>query len=210
MRIGQTALAFLVAISALVAAGSARADAVAIPVTGTIPGGCTVSKTSDFAAANLTASGSVTAGALVDCNLPFLIRSTSANGAIRTAATASAGFANSIAYTYALSVGVQGNACPATVACTSAQMLANNCILSSGNKTANNKAGTLTVNWTPPRAVGCRHLFRHHHPFDCGRTMMATRSHATALASRVKKASCSGQRAGFRFEVINASEVINP
>ena len=66
------------------------------------------------------------------------------------AGAASAGFVNSIAYTYGLSVGVQGNGGPATVACTSAQMLANNCILSSGNKTANNKAGTLTVNWTPP------------------------------------------------------------
>ena len=140
----------LTMISALLAAPAAHADSVSILATGTIPSGCTVGKTSDFAPANLTASGSVTAGALVDCNMPFLIRSTSANGAIKTAGAASAGFANSVAYTYALSVGVQGNGGPATAACTSAQMLANNCILSSGSKTANNKAGTLTVSWTPP------------------------------------------------------------
>ena len=138
------------AVALLVCAAPAHADSISIVASGTIPSGCTVGKTSDFGTAILTASGTVTAGALVDCNTPFVIRSTSAKGAIKNAAAAPTGFANSVPYGYALSVGVQGNGGPATVGCTSALMLANNCILSSGSKTANNKAGTLTVNWTPP------------------------------------------------------------
>lgn len=92
----------------------------------------------------------MSAGAAVDCNAPFLIRAASAKGAIKSAGTATAGFTNSVPYTFGLSVQLQGNGGPATVNCTSAAMAANNCVLSSGSKTANRKTGTLSVQWQAP------------------------------------------------------------
>ena len=88
------------AVALLVCAAPAHADSISIVASGTIPSGCTVGKTSDFGTAILTASGTVTAGALVDCNTPFLIRSTSAKGAIKNTAAASAVLSPSMIETF--------------------------------------------------------------------------------------------------------------
>lgn len=140
-------------VAAASAGSPARADSLTLLATGTIPSGCSVGKSADFAQNNnFSVSGGASAGANVDCNTPFLIRAVSAKGAIKTSGAASAGFTNSVPYAFGLSVQLQGNGGPATVNCTSAVMAANNCLLSSGNKTANRKTGTLTVQWQAPPA----------------------------------------------------------
>lgn len=153
MRIGQTALAFLVAFPALVAAGSARADAVQFVATGTISASCSLTKASDFASANLAANGSVNATATVNCNTGFTVTATSAKGAIKRVPLVAppANFTNSLPYAFALSVPLDSGG-PAAANCASAAMLANSCSVSSGSAVATNKTATLTTSWTAPVA----------------------------------------------------------
>lgn len=138
------------AVTLVAAASPVKADSLTLVATGTIAGGCSVDKSADFPSTNnFSAAGTAQAGAAVDCNTPFNIRALSAKGAIKTSAPASPGVGNSVPYSFGLNVALQGNT-TAAVSCTSAQMAANSCVLSSGNKTANRKTGTLTVQWNAP------------------------------------------------------------
>ena len=139
------------------AATLAHAQTIAIPVSGAIAGACTLTKGGDFANADLSASGSRTATATVNCNTGFIIRATSLNGAMKTGATPPANFTNTQPYTLTVSVPLDSGG-PVASSCTAALLKAGSgCALatggsglSSGTATATNKTATLTAAWTTP------------------------------------------------------------
>lgn len=156
-RLGKPLGAALGAASLLVAP-VARADSVTIVARGTIASGCSVALASNFPAANLSASGTVSATAIVDCNTGFVIKATSAKGAIKTTNAASTGFTNVLPYNLSLSV-PRDTGGPVSATCAAATLIAGQagCALSpagaglsSGGVTATAKTATLTASWTLP------------------------------------------------------------
>lgn len=133
----------------------AEADSVAIPVSGTIVGGCGLTLASNFAAASLASSGSTQATASVDCNTAFTIHATSSNGTLKNVRTAPTGFANvqpySLTFTVPLNAGGSASAtCPAAslvagqASCSLSPAAAG---LASGTSSATAKTATLTAQW---------------------------------------------------------------
>lgn len=154
--IGRLAL-----IGAAVLAGLASpvlANSIRITARGTVPGNCSVTLNSNFPAARLATSGSVAASARVNCNTGFAVKATSANGAIRNARPAPAGFVNTVDYNLAVVVPLD-NGRQIAATCPARQLLAgqSGCALSpaglglrSGGIGATNKIATLTALWTAP------------------------------------------------------------
>jgi len=161
-RISARPLAcLLLALLALSPAGVAHADVLTVNAKGTIGTSCTLAASSQFAAPDLSASGSVTAQASVNCNTGFKINALSANGAIANGTVAPANFTNLVPYALTLSVPLEsGTPNPITATCASSTLVAgqSGCALSpadpgglsSGGKASINKTATLTVAYTVP------------------------------------------------------------
>ena len=151
MRMGRRALAAFLAVATICVAVPAQSQSVQITASGTIASSCTISKASDFAAADLSVNGNRTATATVSCNTGFSIAASSANGALKRVPPGAppANFTNSLAYSFSLSVPLDSGG-PALANCTSAALLANSCSLSSGGGTATARTATLTASWTIP------------------------------------------------------------
>lgn len=133
----------------------AEADSVAIPVSGTIVGGCGLFQASNFAAASLATSGSTQATASVDCNTAFTIHALSSNGTLRNVKSATAGFVNVQPYSLTFSVPLNTGG-TASATCPAASLVAGqaSCVLSpaaaglsSGTSSATAKTATLTAQW---------------------------------------------------------------
>jgi len=147
--------------SAVVSA-PASADVVTVTAQGTIPSSCGLALQNAFGAANLNADGSISASALVNCNAPYRIRASSANGALKTTTPAPAQFSNSLDYSLSVTVPLDvGGQISAT--CTSATLVsgATGCTLSpasasglsSGSGTSTSKTAVLALQWTLPTAT---------------------------------------------------------
>lgn len=111
----------------------ASADVLTVMAVGRIDPVCEISVLTPAPTVDFGASGGANAGALVNCNTGFAIRATSANGAVITSATASPGFANSLAYTLGLTVPLTGSSW-ISATCASPSLLAgkSGCALSPG------------------------------------------------------------------------------
>jgi hypothetical protein len=151
-------LSALILTPVLASTPAAYADAVNIPVTGTISGTCSLTKGSDFPPANLATNGSVPATAIVNCSTAFKIRATSANGALKNVKPAQTNFTNTQPYTLTVSVPLDSGG-PATSSCLASGLIAGQSAcalapagagLSSGTASATNKTATLTAAWTVP------------------------------------------------------------
>lgn len=140
----------------------ARADVVMVTAQGTIQSSCGLTVQSAFGAANLNNDGSVNASASVDCNTPYRIRASSANGALKTSASAPAQFSNSLGYDLTVTVPLDaGGQISAT--CVSALLTSGStgCALSpasasglsSGSGTSTSKTAALALQWTLPTAT---------------------------------------------------------
>ena len=144
--------------AAICSASAAHADAVNIPVSGTITGTCSLTKGADFPTANLSANASVQATAIVNCNTAFKIKATSANGALKNIKLVQANFTNSEPYTLTVTVPLDAGA-PVSSSCLASGLIAgqstcalapNGAGLSSGTASATNKTATLSAGWTLP------------------------------------------------------------
>jgi hypothetical protein len=143
-------------------ATSASADVVTVTAQGTIQSSCGISIQSAFGAANLNANGSVSASALVECNTPYRIRTSSANGALKSATTAPAQFSNSLDYSLSFAVPLDaGGQISATCGSVTLISGASSCALSpasanglsSGGGTSTSKTATLALQWTLPTST---------------------------------------------------------
>ena len=149
----------LVTLTAFAAAPSAHADVLTVTAQGTIAPTCAISATQNFPASNLNAAGSAIATASVNCNQTFKINATSANGAIKSSAAASAPYTNTLPYSLKAEVALDTGA-DSTATCASSTLMAgqSSCALSPANSTgltsngqiATNKTTTLTLSWVPP------------------------------------------------------------
>ena len=144
---------------------NARADEFSVRAIGTILGSCGFTVSSSFPPdADLTVPGSINAGALVNCGVPFRVHAASASGALRNSAPAASGFTNFLGYTLSVSVMLDGGSA-ISASCGSATLVAgqSSCALSPFNATglssgagiATNKTATLTASWGSP---GSAHL----------------------------------------------------
>lgn len=156
----RTAFALFTAPMTLVAlTAPARADQVSVQAKGKIDGSCSLVAATAFPTANFAASGSGTATAAVNCNQPFKIRATSANGAIKSAAATAPNFTNALRYSLKADMPLDGGSV-VSATCESATLTAgqSSCALSpasssglsSGAGIATNKTATLTLAWTMP------------------------------------------------------------
>jgi hypothetical protein len=93
-----TAIAFVVPMQ------PANADVLMVAARGRIDPVCEIGVSAPAATADFATSGEVRGGALVNCNTGFAIKATSANGAVKNAASASPGFTNSLNYRFSLIV----------------------------------------------------------------------------------------------------------
>ena len=126
---------------------------------GKIDGSCSLAAVSTFPTANFAANSNAVATAAVNCNQPFRIRATSANGAIKSAAVIAPNFTNTLPYTLKADVPIDGGT-PVSATCASTSLVAGqaSCALSpasssglsSGAGIATNKTATLTLAWTMP------------------------------------------------------------
>lgn len=141
------------------AAGPARADTLTVTAKGAIASTCSMSSTKDFGSANINAPGSATATASVSCNQPFKLNATSANGAIKMAASVSPPYTNTLPYSLKADIALDDGS-TRTATCGSATLVAgqSGCALSPANSTgltsngqiATGKTTTLTMSWVPP------------------------------------------------------------
>ena len=148
-RVCSTALLSLLASSAL-------ADSITVNAAGTIASACSLSIGSNFAAANLAISGNVSASATVNCNTGFVIKATSAKGAINTSNANSHSFVNTLPYQLTLTLPLDTGGSLVGGPCGSATLVSGQtgCALSpggsglsSGGATAVNQTATLKVAW---------------------------------------------------------------
>lgn len=146
-------------VAALVVPAAARADTIQIQASGTILGSCTLAVASGFPATSLGASGSAAAQATVNCNTGFVIKATSAKGAIKSPNQTSTGFTNTVPYTLAFSSPLDGGFTMSGGPCASAALVSgqSGCVLSpagtglsSGGRLATGKTASLTLSWTLP------------------------------------------------------------
>jgi len=158
-RVGAGAVLFF---AWAVIAAPASADVVTVTAQGTIPSSCGLTLQSVFGAANLNADGSINASASVNCNTPYRIRASSANGSLKSATPAPAQFGNSLSYGLSVTVPLDaGGQISAT--CGSAALVsgASSCALSpasasglsSGTGTSTSKTAALALQWTLPTAA---------------------------------------------------------
>lgn len=153
----SVACAFLASAAAWTVA--ARADVLTVTAKGTIAPTCSMSSTKDFGTSNINAAGSASATASLNCNQFFKINATSAQGAIKSSAAASAPYTNALPYSLKADIGLDDGS-TSTATCASSTLVAgqSTCALSPANTTgltsngqiATNKTTTLTVSWTPP------------------------------------------------------------
>lgn len=143
-------------------AAPASADVVTVTAQGTIPSSCGLTLQSAFGAANLNADGSINASASVNCNTPYKIRASSANGTLKSTTPAPAQFSNNLNYSLSVTVPLDaGGQISAT--CGSATLVsgASSCALSpastsglsSGTGTSTSKTAALVLQWTLPTAT---------------------------------------------------------
>lgn len=138
------------------------ADVVTVTARGTIPSSCGLTLQSAFGAANLNSDGSINASALVNCNTPYRIRASSANGALKSATFAPAQFSNSLDYSFSVTVPLDAGG-QVSATCGSATLVsgATGCTLSpasssglsSGAGTSTSKTASLALQWTLPTAT---------------------------------------------------------
>ena len=159
-RMFSRAFAYALIAPAL-AVGSApvRAATVTVTAQGTIAPSCSMTSTKNFGSANINAAGTATATASVTCNQFFKMNATSANGAIKMAASVPAPYTNSLPYSLKGDIGLD-NGTTSSVTCASSTLVAgqSSCALSPANSTgltsggqiATGKTTTLTMSWTPP------------------------------------------------------------
>lgn len=159
-RAGVGAVLFLA--WAAIAAPAPAQTIVNVTAQGTIQSSCGLTVQSAFGAANLNADGSVNASASVNCNTPYRIRATSANGALKSATLAPALFSNRLDYSLSVTVPLDaGGQISAT--CGSATLVsgASSCALSpasasglsSGTGASTSKTAALALQWTLPTAT---------------------------------------------------------
>ena len=160
MLSGRAAFALFTATIPLVTVtGPARADQVSVQAKGKIVGSCSLAATSNFPTASFAANGSGNATAAINCNQPFRIRATSANGAIKSAAVIAPNFTNALPYSLKADVPLDGGAV-VSATCASASLVTgqSSCALSPASSgglssaagIATNKTATLTLAWTIP------------------------------------------------------------
>lgn len=146
------------AMVALLGSPAARADSIQVRAGGTIVGACTLAVGLAFPAVSLAVSGNAAATAMVNCNTGFVIRATSAKGAITSASHTSTGFTNTLPYSLALTAPLDSGSISGGP-CGSAALVAGQagCVLSpagsglsSDGRTATGKTATLTLSWSLP------------------------------------------------------------
>lgn len=139
-------------------AQQASAAVLTVNAVGRIDPVCEISVTTPLPAADFATSGTAKAGALVNCNTGFVVKATSANGAVTAASTAPSGFTNSLPYKVALTVPLTG-APWIKATCGSATLVAgqSGCALSpdgaglqSGGLPSLNQSATIQVSWNTP------------------------------------------------------------
>src|SRR5947209_7627696 len=109
----------------LLSGGSAAcADTIQIAATGTIGSTCSLAVGSNFPVASLASNGSASASATVNCNTGFVVKATSAKGAIKTSNGVSNGFTNSVPYWLAVSVPLDNGGTLSGGPCNSASLVA--------------------------------------------------------------------------------------
>jgi len=134
-----------------------NAGVLIVTAKGRIDPACEISVATPLSEADFASSGIVRGGALINCNTGFVIKATSANGAVKNDASVSPGFTNSLRYTVSLGVGTVDGFLYAK--CSSASLVAgqSTCSLSpdgpgldSGGSPSARRAATLTMSWNPP------------------------------------------------------------
>lgn len=145
--------------AALVSFPAARADTIKVRASGTVLGTCTVVLASGFpTSSNLAISGNAQAQATVNCNTGFVIKATSASGAITSTSHTATGFTNTVPYSLAFNSPTDSGIMIGGP-CASATLVAGQagCVLSpagsglsSNGALATGKTATLTLSWTPP------------------------------------------------------------
>lgn len=138
----------------------AKAQTLTVTATGMIAKSCGLTASGQFGNANLDANGTVTAAAVVNCNLKYVVKATSARGGLKNATAApSSSFSNLLAYNFSLSVPLDNGGGTISATCTSTALVAgaSNCQLSpagtglsSGNGTSVNQNAALSIGWTLP------------------------------------------------------------
>lgn len=138
----------------------ANADVLTVAAQGRIDPVCEIGVSTPVPTADFATSGEVRGGALVNCNIGFAIKATSANGALKSVASASPGFTNSL--NYKLSLIVPLSDAPGSwmkASCGSATLVAGQsaCALSPGgpglqsNGAASiNQSAALNFSWKTP------------------------------------------------------------
>jgi len=158
----RAGLGAVLLIAQAVSASPGLADVITVTAQGTIPSTCGITLQSAFGAANLNANGSVNASALVNCNAPYQLRASSANGTLKSVTAAPAQFNNSLDYSLSVTVPLDaGGQISATCASTTLVSGASSCALSpasasglsSGSGTSTSKTATLALQWTLPTST---------------------------------------------------------
>ena len=118
-----------------------------------------MSATGQFPSSDINSAGSAVATASVSCNQTFKINATSLKGAIKSGASVSAPYTNTLSYMLKADVALDDGTVR-TATCGSATLVAgqSSCALSPANSTgltsngqiATNKTTTLTLSWVPP------------------------------------------------------------
>ncbi len=158
MRFSASITACLAACGALVAPAAVRADDLTINAIGAVPQACSIAVASPFGTAALGTAGMASATATVNCNTGFVLKVTSANGALRTSAAATTGFANALPYSLFVSLPLD-NASTISATCAATALVAGqaSCALSpagsgltSGGLSAIGKTAQLQAQWAAP------------------------------------------------------------
>jgi hypothetical protein len=153
-------IALATAFSAMATAPAwAQSQQFQIIAKGAVPTVCTNTVQTVFAKADFGATGSAPGSAKVNCNGPFAVRATSANGAVVNGKTAPQGFSNKLVYNLTVTVPLDSGASVSAM-CGSASLTAgkSDCTLSpahsvglsSNGETATEKTATLSLAWTTP------------------------------------------------------------
>ena len=133
------------------------ADALTVSAKGRIDPACSISVQTPFPAADFANAGSAPGSAVLDCNTGFVLKATSANGAVTSTSAVSTGFTNSLNYKLRLILTLGDTVL--TAVCNSRALVAGNssCALSpagaglaSGGKPAFHRTAALQLAWTPP------------------------------------------------------------
>lgn len=136
----------------------ADADVLTVFAVGRIDPVCEISVLTPIPAVDFAGSGETNAKALLNCNTGFVLRATSANGALKNSADAGPGFTNSLNYKLTLTANLTGSPW-VKASCASARLVVGNstCALSpdgpgmdSGGFPSVGQSATLKFSWVTP------------------------------------------------------------